>query len=99
MEEDFEGAVMDAALIASAQRVEHYEIAVYSCVSTWAELLGENDAAALLQKTLEEEKETDEKLSELSETINTEAKNFGTGSEEGAEDQEEAPRKARTARA
>ena len=78
MDEDFEGPVMDAALIASAQRVEHYEIAAYGCVSTWATLLGENEAAALLDKTLEEEKETDEKLSELAEQINTEAKNFGS---------------------
>jgi ferritin-like metal-binding protein YciE len=100
MDEDFEGAVMDAALIASAQRVEHYEIAAYGCVSTWAELLGENEAAALLQKTLEEEKETDEKLSELSETINTEAKNFGSENEEESDtEQEESPRKARAARA
>jgi len=101
MEEDFEGAVMDAALIASAQRVEHYEIAAYGCVSTWAELLGQNDAAALLQKTLAEEKETDEKLSKLSETINTKAKNFGSENkeEEGDTEQEEAPKKTRTARA
>jgi ferritin-like metal-binding protein YciE len=100
MEEDFEGAVMDAALIASAQRVEHYEIAAYGCVSAWAELLGENDAAALLQKTLEEEKKTDEKLSELSETINVEAKNFGSeNKEEGDNQQDETPKKARVARA
>ena len=101
MEEDFEGAVMDAALIASAQRVEHYEIAAYGCVSTWASLLGQSEAAALLEKTLEEEKETDEKLSELADPINTEAKNFGSeGEEEGEEEgQLKVAKKARTARA
>ncbi len=53
---DFEGSVKDAALISAAQRVEHYEIAAYGCVHAWAELLGEEDAAELLEKTLEEEK-------------------------------------------
>jgi ferritin-like metal-binding protein YciE len=103
MGEDFEGAVMDAALISAAQRVEHYEIAAYGCVSTWAELLGQNEAAALLQKTLEEEKETDEKLTELAETVNQEAKGGAEerGQEEGSEEgeEEEAPRRARSARA
>lgn len=99
MDEDFEGPVMDAALIASAQRVEHYEIAAYGCVSTWATLLGENEAAALLDKTLEEEKETDEKLSELAVQINTEAKNFGSETHASDDEEEAAPKKARTARA
>ncbi len=70
---DFEGSVKDAALISAAQRVEHYEIAAYGCVHAWAELLGEEDAAELLEKTLEEEKDTDEKLSELAVKINTQA--------------------------
>lgn len=74
MGEDFEGSVMDAALISAAQRVEHYEIAAYGCVNAWAELLGESKASALLEKTLEEEKKTDEKLTELAEGINAEAK-------------------------
>ncbi len=65
MEEDAEPAVMDAALIAAAQKVEHYEIASYGTVRTWAELLGQNDAVQLLQETLDEEKATDEKLSKL----------------------------------
>jgi ferritin-like metal-binding protein YciE len=81
MGEDFEGSVMDAALISAAQRVEHYEIAAYGCVSAWAELLGEAEARALLEKTLTEEKETDEKLTELAERTNAEAK----GSEEESE--------------
>src|SRR6202163_4146532 len=99
MDEDFEGEVMDAALISAAQRVEHYEIAAYGCVRTWAELLGESDASALLEKTLEEEKETDEKLTELAEEINVQAKSE-RGEEEDEESEEETPRaKARGARA
>lgn len=99
MDEDFEGEVMDAALISAAQRVEHYEIAAYGCVRTWAELLGENEASALLEKTLEEEKETDDKLTELAEEINVQAKAEG-GEEEDEESEEETPRaKARSARA
>jgi len=99
MEEDFEGEVMDAALISAAQRVEHYEIAAYGCVRTWAELLGENEASALLEKTLEEEKETDQKLTKLAEQINVQAK-AGSGEEEDEESEEETPRaKARGARA
>jgi len=97
MEEDFEGEVMDAALISAAQRVEHYEIAAYGCVSTWAELLGESEAGALLEKTLEEEKETDQKLTELAEGINVEAKSTG-GEEEESED-DVPQKKARGARA
>jgi len=76
---DFEGSVKDAALISAAQRVEHYEIAAYGCVQAWAELLGEEDAAELLGKTLEEEKETDQKLSELAEKINAQANEEGEG--------------------
>jgi ferritin-like metal-binding protein YciE len=73
MGEDFEGSVMDAALISAAHRVEHYEIAAYGCVRTWAGLLGETKACALLGQTLEEEKETDEKLTEVAEQINAHA--------------------------
>ena len=73
MEEDMEPEVMDAALIASAQRVEHYEIAGYGCVRTYAELLGETKAAKLLQQTLDEESKTDVALTKLAEKINVEA--------------------------
>jgi ferritin-like metal-binding protein YciE len=97
MDEDFSAEVMDAALISSAQRVEHYEIAAYGCVGTWAQLLGESEAGALLEKTLEEEKETDQKLTELAEAINVEAKGSGEGEEE--EDRGEPARKAKSARA
>jgi ferritin-like metal-binding protein YciE len=73
MSEDFEGALMDAALISAAQRVEHYEIAAYGAVHAYAELMGETEAASLLQQTLDEEKETNQKLTDLSEEINSEA--------------------------
>lgn len=86
MDEDGEPAVKDAALIAAAQRVEHYEMAGYGCVRTFATLLGYEDAAALLQETLDEEGEADKKLTELAESvINVEA------GEEGGEDGEGAP--------
>jgi ferritin-like metal-binding protein YciE len=74
MQEDMEDDVMDAALIAAAQRVEHYEIAGYGTVRTYAELLGEQQAAKLLQQTLDEEGDADKKLTQLAEsTINVEA--------------------------
>jgi ferritin-like metal-binding protein YciE len=64
----------DAGLIAAAQRVEHYEIAGYGTVRTYAELLGDRDAVRLLERTLQEEEETDERLSEIAEsTVNEEA--------------------------
>jgi len=59
---DAEPAVHDAALIASAQRIEHYEIAVYGCARTFARLVGEFDVADMLQQTLDEEAATDQKL-------------------------------------
>jgi len=73
MEEDAEPEVMDAGLIGAAQHVEHYEIAGYGCARTYAELLGLNEIARLLQKTLDEEKATDEKLSQLAQNINVQA--------------------------
>ena len=68
MEEDADPDVMDAALIAAAQKVEHYEIATYGTLVTWAKQLGHDEIASLLHETLEEEKETDLKLTELAET-------------------------------
>jgi len=74
MDEEAEPAVLDAGLIASAQKVEHYEIASYGCVATWAEQLGQREAARLLRETLDEEKQTDAKLTSLAEgAINLEA--------------------------
>jgi ferritin-like metal-binding protein YciE len=64
----------DAALICAAQKVEHYEIATYGSLKAWANLLGEAEAAALLDETLTEEKATDEKLTEAAQTINVEEK-------------------------
>jgi len=68
LEEDADESVMDAALIAAAQRVEHYEIAAYGTVRTLARMLGHSEAEELLQQTLDEEKQTDEKLTELAES-------------------------------
>lgn len=69
-----EAAVIDAGLIAAAQRVEHYEIAGYGTVRTYAELLGKGEHVSLLERTLQEEEETDERLSELAEShVNQEA--------------------------
>jgi ferritin-like metal-binding protein YciE len=69
IEEDAEDEVRDAGLIAAAQRVEHYEIAGYGCVRTYAELLGDTKGAKLLQQTLDEEGATDKKLTELAKTL------------------------------
>jgi len=69
-----EPAAIDAGLIAAAQRVEHYEIAGYGCVHTYAQQLGEQQDAQLLQQTLNEEGQTDKKLTQLAEQlINLEA--------------------------
>jgi len=81
MQEDFEDALLDAALIGAAQRVEHYEIATYGTLRAFAEELGESEHISLLEETLEEEKETDEKLTELAKQINAEA-NQGSGEAE-----------------
>jgi ferritin-like metal-binding protein YciE len=83
MEEDGEAPVMDAALIASAQKVEHYEMAAYGCLRTYAQLLGYSEAARLLEETLKEEEATDKKLTELGESgINEAAVSVGAGMEE-----------------
>jgi len=71
----------DAALIAAAQRVEHYEIAGYGSVRTYAKILGHDEAAETLQTTLDEEAETDETLTQLAESINLEAAHLGESAE------------------
>jgi ferritin-like metal-binding protein YciE len=92
MDEDAPPSVMDAALIAAGQRVEHYEMAGYGCVRTFARLLGEDEAADLLQATLDEEGAADKKLTELAETvINAEA-------EDQEEDKTPSPRSTRNGR-
>jgi ferritin-like metal-binding protein YciE len=91
LEEDAEPAVLDAALISAAQKVEHYEMAGYGCVRTYARLLGYEAAARLLQETLDEEGEADHMLTELAETvINVEAEEEGD---------EPAPRRGKRAKA
>ena len=69
-----DGATVDAGIISAPQRVEHYEMAGYGTVRTYAELLGQPQIASLLQQTLDEEKEADEKLTEIARSVNIEAK-------------------------
>ena len=92
LDEDMEEDTKDAAIIAAAQRVEHYEISGYGTARTYANLLEENEAAQLLEQTLEEEKETDQKLTELAEEINVEAAEGGGEVEE----EESRPQRARS---
>jgi ferritin-like metal-binding protein YciE len=89
LEQDAEPAVLDAALIAAAQKVEHYEIASYGCICTYAEMLGLDQVHELLSQTLDEEETTDQLLTALAESvINLEAGAEGLENEE----EEEAPR-------
>jgi ferritin-like metal-binding protein YciE len=74
LDTDAEPEVLDAGMIAGAQRVEHYEIAGYGTVRTYAQLLGRKDWAQLLEQTLNEEKQADQKLNQLAGHINVEAK-------------------------
>lgn len=77
MESTEEGVVRDAGIISAVQKMEHYEIASYGTLRSFAEILGENEAAALLEETLNEEKEADIKLSEIAESsINLEAAEY-----------------------
>jgi len=69
LQQDGEESVLDAGIIVSAQKVEHYEIAGYGSVRTFAHLLGQNKAAELLQTTLDEEAETNQVLNRLAESI------------------------------
>lgn len=73
MEEDCTPEVRDVALIAAAQKVEHYEIASYGCAKTYARLLGYSEVEELLEETQQEESTADEKLTALSEELNAEA--------------------------
>jgi ferritin-like metal-binding protein YciE len=70
LKEEESGPALDAALIAGAQKVEHYEIAAYGTLVEWAKLLGMDDAVELLETTLAEEKETDEKLTSVASELN-----------------------------
>jgi ferritin-like metal-binding protein YciE len=92
IEEDGDDSVLDAALIGAAQKVEHYEIAGYGVARTFASLLGEEDAMESLQRTLNEEGETDKKLTQIAESvINIEAS-------EAEEEEEKPKRKAKKSR-
>jgi ferritin-like metal-binding protein YciE len=92
---EFEEDVKDAGLIGAAQRVEHYEIAAYGTVRAFAELLGDRNAVDLLSQTLEEEKETDKKLTQLAGEINVEA----SQNEGASEDEPSGRRKTKAAHA
>jgi ferritin-like metal-binding protein YciE len=96
IDEDFEGSVKDAGLIGAAQRVEHYEIAGYGTVKALAQTLGENEHVGLLEQTLQEEKETDEKLTQLAEQINSQATSEAEESEEQDESKQQTPKRAST---
>jgi ferritin-like metal-binding protein YciE len=82
IEEDAPDAIRDAKLIGAAQRVEHYEIAAYGTARAFAETLGETKVADLLQQTLDEEGETDKKLTALAATVNEEANSADEEEEE-----------------
>jgi len=84
LKEEYGDDVKDAAIIGAAQRVEHYEMAGYGTVRAFAELLGENEHVSLLEQTLEEEKQADQKLTDLAEEINQQAAQ--------GEEQESAPK-------
>ena len=73
IEETEKSPLRDAALISAAQRVEHYEMAAYGCVREYARLLGQGKVVELLEQTLKEERAADEKLSTLSESVNSQA--------------------------
>ena len=86
LEEDADPAVKDAALIMAAQKVEHYEIAAYGCLCTYAEMLGYDEAHELLGETLDEEETTDERLTALAESV------INVDAEEGSEEETESSR-------
>lgn len=99
LEKDAEEPFHDAAIIGAAQKVEHYEIAAYGTVRAFAQMLGNDEVANLLEETLNEEKEADEKLTEVSESLlQAHAERGGEEGEEYMEEEQETPR-TRTAQA
>jgi len=99
MEEEFDDSTMDACLIASAQRVEHYEMAAYGSLVAWARAMDHMEAADLLEETLDEEKAADEKLSSLAEGgINQEAADAAHPEEDEKADEEEATASKRSSK-
>lgn len=97
LEEIGKGPILDAALIACGQRMEHYEIAAYGTVVALAKAMKKDDIAQLLSQTLEEEKATDQKLTQVSESVNKEA--IGDDEEEDDEPSEDDEEKAPAAKA
>lgn len=95
MEEEGVAGLHDAALIAAAQKVEHYEMATYGCLRTWADLMGEAKAKDLLQKTLDEEGTTDHKLTKIAMSLNAEALEGEEGEDGGNGDDDKATPRAR----
>ena len=89
LQEDIEGSVLDAVLIAAAQKVEHYEIGAYGTAIAWAEALGLNEVVEVLNETLEEEKAADEKLSALAEAGINQAATQGESDTDDMEEEEE----------
>lgn len=89
LEEIEKGPVLDCAIIGALQRVEHYEIAAYGTVATLAEAMGQDEVKELLGETLEEEKETDERLTQVSQQVNSQALAEGGEEEEGSEEEDE----------
>jgi ferritin-like metal-binding protein YciE len=97
MQDAEDDATRDALMIASAQKVEHYEIASYGSARTWANLLGKTEVASLLEETLEEEKETDQRLTSIAESmVNPEAAQGGQEEEEEEEPSRGRSRSSRT---
>ena len=86
IKEDYSDEVKDAAIIGAGQRVEHYEMAGYGTVRAFAELLGETEHVSLLEETLNEEKQADEKLTQLAEEINSLAEQSGSSGAEPSRD-------------
>jgi ferritin-like metal-binding protein YciE len=97
MQEDAEDTVMDAMLIASGQRVEHYEITAYGTVIAWAQALGLTEVAEVLGESLAEEKAADEKLSALAESGINDAATAGESEDEVDEDADEPESRSTTA--
>jgi ferritin-like metal-binding protein YciE len=94
MQEKYGDTVMDAAIIGAAQRVEHYEIAGYGTVRAFAALLGESNHVSLIEQTLEEEKQTDEKLTQLAEQLNSQAEKGETETTGGQRESKNASQRA-----
>ena len=99
IEEDADPVVKDAALISAAQRVEHYEMAAYGTLRTWARILGHTESARLLEVTLDEEEGTDSSLTGIAQGINPEAAAGDNGTDrEQTDDKRETEKRGRTAK-